>query len=139
MSPRFCRRFAIFLLLLLSSSTLFGQSTKAELFGIVRDPSGLPVGSAAVDLVNIGTETKLTVQSGTDGSYHFFAVSAGTYRIAVVKEGFATLNRDGIVIRVGDQISLDLELRVGEVSQSVQVTAAAPLLQSSRGTTSFVV
>ena len=55
------------------------------------------------------------------------------------KQGFATLHRDGIVIRVGDQISLDLELRVGDVSQSVEVTAAAPLLQSSRGTASFVV
>lgn len=118
---------------------LYGQSTKAELFGIVRDAAGLPVNGAAVDLVNTGTEGKLAVQSGTGGNYHFFAVSAGTYRIAVVKEGFATLNRDGIAIRVGDQISLDLELRVGEVSQSVQVTAAAPLLQSSRGTASFVV
>jgi hypothetical protein len=99
----------------------------------------LQVGGAAIDLVNAGTKGKLAVQSGTDGTYHFFAVSAGTYRITVVKEGFATLNRDGIVVRVGDQISLDLELRVGEVSQSVQVTAAAPLLQSSRGTASFVV
>lgn len=124
---------------LFSSSILYGQSTKAEVFGIVRDSAGLRVDGAAVDLVNTGTEGKLAVQSGTDGSYHFFAVSAGTYRIAVVKEGFATLNRDGIAIRVGDQISLDLELRVGEVSQSVQVTAAAPLLQSSRGTASFVV
>ena len=121
------------------ASTLCAQSTKAELFGIVRDPSGLAVAGAAVDLVNTATEAKLAVQSGTEGNYHFFALPAGTYRIDIVKQGFATLHRDGIVIRVGDQISLDLELRVGEVSQSVEVTAAAPLLQSSRGTASFVV
>jgi len=126
-------------LLLSASSLVYGQSTKAELFGVVRDPTGLPVGGATVNLVHTGTQGKLTVQSGTEGGYHFFAVSAGTYRVTVVKDGFATLNRNGIVIRVGDQISLDLELRVGEISQSVQITAAAPLLQSSRGTTSFVV
>ncbi len=127
------------LLLLVSMSTLRAQSTKAELFGVVRDPAGLPAESAAVDLINTGTGAKLSVQSANDGAYHFFALAAGSYQIVLVKNGFNTLRRDGIVIRVGDQISLDLELQVGEVSQSVVVTAAAPLLQSSRGTATFVV
>jgi hypothetical protein len=118
---------------------LQAQSTKAEVFGMVRDPGGLAVSGAAVDLINTGTGTKLSAASDSSGAYHFFAAPAGSYRIAVVKDGFAALRRDGIVIRVGDQISLDLELRVGDVSQSVEVTAAAPLLQSSRGTASFVV
>ena len=61
---------AAFLLLVFSPSMLYGQSTKAELFGVVRDPAGLPVGGAAVDLVNTGTEGKLSVQSGTAGNYN---------------------------------------------------------------------
>ena len=129
-------------LLLLSSltlSALHAQSTKAELFGIVRDPTGLPVRDAAVDLLNVGTDVKLSVTSDSNGTYHFFALSAGSYQIVAVKAGFATLRRDGIVIRVGEQISVDLDLRVGDTSESVVVTAAAPLLQSTRGTASFVV
>ncbi len=122
-----------------STGKLLGQSTKAELFGIVRDPGALPVNGAAVDLTNVGTDVKLSVRSGADGSYSFLALPAGTYRIEVAKEGFAGLRRDGLVLRVGDRLGLDLELRVGEMSQSVEVKAAAPLLQSSRGTASFVV
>lgn len=122
-----------------ATGKLLGQSTKAELFGVVRDPGALPVNGATVDLTNIGTDVKLSVTSDADGSYTFLALPAGTYRIDVIKEGFAGLRREGLVLRVGDRLGLDLELRVGEVSQSVEVTAAAPLLQSSRGTASFVV
>jgi len=122
-----------------SCLVLNAQSTKAELFGTVRDPGTLPVNGASVELVNNGTDTRLSTVSDAAGSYHFFALPAGTYRLVVVKDGFTTLRRDGIVLRVGDQINLEIELRVGDVSQSVEVTAAAPLLQSTRGTTSFVV
>ena len=132
-------RVFVALLLLAVSSPIQAQSTKAELFGVVRDAAGLPAEGATVELINTGTDTKLSVQSGADAAYHFFALAAGSYQIVLTKSGFATLRRDGVVIRVGDQISLDLELKVGDVSQSVNVTAAAPLLQSSRGTASFVV
>jgi hypothetical protein len=97
------------------------------------------VNGAAVDLVNTGTEVKRSVVSDDNGSYHFFALPAGTYSVTVAKEGFAKLQRDGVALRVGDQINLDLALRVGNVTESVEVTAAAPLLQSTRGTASIVV
>ncbi len=118
---------------------LHGQSTKAEMFGVVRDPGTLPVSGAAVELVNTGTDTKLAVTSDAMGDYHFFAVSAGSYQLVVTKEGFSTYRRDGIVVRVGDQVDIDLELKIGDLAESVEVTAAAPLLQSARGTASFVV
>jgi hypothetical protein len=123
----------------LSCVPIYGQSTKAELFGAVRDPEMLPVNGATVDLINTATDTKLSTVSDSTGAYHFFALPAGAYRITIVKRGFATLRRDGIVLRVGDRIDLSLDLRVGDVSQSVEVTAAAPLLQAIRGTSSFVV
>jgi len=115
------------------------QSTKAEIFGVICDSTGLPVQSAKVELVNSGTDVTRSVVSAWNGDYHFSALPAGRYQIRVAKENFATLKRDGIVLRVGDQITLDLRLQVGEVSQSVEVTAAAPLLQSNRGMVSFVV
>ena len=132
-------RLAILSILASSWCFVHGQSTKAELFGIVRDPGERPVGGASVQMVNVGTGSKLVVESDSYGAFHFFALPAGEYRIGVAKDGFAALRRSGIVLRVGDQAGLNLSLSVGDASQSVTVTAGAPLLQSHRGTTSFVV
>ena len=138
MKPAGHHRIAALLLLALPT-ILQAQSTKAELFGTICDPGSLPVSHAMVDLTNTGTDAKRSVQSDMHGAYHFFALSAGSYQISVEKDGFATLRRSGIVVRVGDRLDIDLELRVGDISQSVEVTAAAPLLQSSRGTASIVI
>jgi hypothetical protein len=122
-----------------SALLLDAQSTKAEFFGIVKDPGLLPVKDASLELVNIGTDVVFSVVSSAEGRYHFFGLPAGTYRVAITKPGFARLRRDGVVLRVGDRVNLDFELRVGELSQSIDVTAAAPLLQASRGTAGFFV
>lgn len=123
----------------LLSFPLGAQATKAELLGTVRDASGLAVRAAEVRLVNVSTGLPASAATGDDGGYQFLALPAGAYRLTVTKDGFAPLTRDGIVLRVGDRASLDLELKVGDASQSVEVTAAPPLLQANRGAVSFVV
>jgi hypothetical protein len=89
--------------------------------------------------MNTETGAARSVVSGARGDYGFPAVPAGSYRLTVAKNGFAALQRSGIVLRVGDRVSLDVSLEVGELSQAVEVTAAPPLLQSARGAVSFVV
>lgn len=118
---------------------LRAQSTKAELFGTVRDPAKLAVSNVEVRLTGIQTDIAASSLTNLDGHYQFLGMPAGEYRLSIARDGFAPLVRDGIVLRVGDRTGIDVELRVGDASQSVQVTAAAPLLQSSRGTVSFVV
>lgn len=120
-------------------SPAFPQATKAELLGTVRDPAGLPVESAEVELTNIGTQIRARSSTSPTGEYHFFALPAGSYRLAVAKPGFAVLKRDGVVLRTGDQVGLDLTLQIGDLSQAVQVTADTPLLQAARGTVRFTV
>lgn len=115
------------------------QSTKAELFGSIHDPAHLAVANAEVLLTNVLTGIAAASATGADGRYHLLALPAGEYRLSVTRDGFAPFTRDGIVLRVGDRIGIDLDLRVGDATQSVQVTAATPLLQSNRGTVSFVV
>ncbi len=120
-------------------SSLSAQANKAELFGVIRDPSGLPVRFATVELTSAFTGLSTSISTADDGAYHFSAIPTGGYRLGVSKSGFAVLKRDGITLRVGDRQGLDLNLRLGNAIEVVEVTAAAPLLQSNRGTVSFVV
>ena len=115
------------------------QSTKAELFAVVRDPSRLPVGSAIVELTNTATGLIASTKTGQDGGFQFLALPGGLYRLTVSKEQFSPLTQDGITLRVGDRTGLSLTLNLGDASQTVEVTTAPPLLQSTRGTVSFVV
>ena len=118
---------------------LQGQSTKVELSGVVQDPSGLAIEGAAVRVLNMNTQFEQSAMTGADGRYHFFALPPGTYEITGAKAGFNAQRRDAIVLRVGDQITLDFPLQIGNVTETVNVKAAAPLLQAGRGTVSFVV
>jgi len=127
------------LLFLLLAASGYAQSTKAELFGLVRDPTGEAVPSARVELRNEATGAVATGLSGLEGRYQFLALPAGPYRLTAAKPGFATLERGGIALRVGDRLELNLELAVGDARQVVEVTAAAPLLQTGRGTAGVVV
>jgi hypothetical protein len=125
--------------LLLFSVILFGQSTRVELFGIVRDPSGLPVQNAAVEIRQTTTSAVAATTSAENGLYRFTAVLPGNYEVTVRAPGFSVLRHAGLTLRVGDQISLDLDLHVGDLSQTVEITSAPPLLQAARGTVSFTV
>ncbi|MFN0101675.1 MAG: carboxypeptidase regulatory-like domain-containing protein [Bryobacteraceae bacterium] len=129
-------RFPAALLLLVIPAN--SQSTKAELLGVVRDPAGLPVEAASVALTNVGTGLAASATTGQDGVFQFLALPAGSYQMAVSKNGFAPLKRDGVVLRVGDRVGLDLDLKLGDAGEVVEVTAAPPLLQANRGTVSFV-
>ncbi|HET9216367.1 MAG TPA: TonB-dependent receptor, partial [Terriglobia bacterium] len=117
---------------------VYAQSTKVELSGTVRDPAELPVQGAEVRLVHTGTDVERSVATDADGRYHFIALTPGEYAITVRRAGFSTLRRDGLILRMGDQVVLDLSLTIGNITDSVDVAASTPLLQSTRGTVSFV-
>src|SRR4026209_337324 len=133
------RQLSAVVLITLLSCTLHAQSTKVELAGNVSDPSGLAVPGAEIRLVNTNPQLEQSATTGNDGRYHFLALQPGTYTISAMKNGFSVLRREGVILRVGDQISLDLSKMIGNVTDSVNVTADAPLIQATRGTVSFVV
>ena len=115
------------------------QSTKAELSGSVRDTSGGLIASARVAAANVSTGSVTAVETDGEGWYRFFGLTPGTYRLSAAAAGFAPLRREGVVLRVGDRVEVNLELAVGDASQEIEVTAAAGLLQTGRGTVSFLV
>src|SRR5579883_1803431 len=111
----------------------FGQGGRAELLGMIVDPSGLGVPKAKVEAEDQGTNARYSVASDEAGEYHFLGLPAGRYVLTVEHGGFRSYRQSGIVLRLDERTTLDVRLEVGEATQSVDVTAAAPLLQSASG------
>ncbi|MBY0374290.1 MAG: TonB-dependent receptor [Bryobacteraceae bacterium] len=120
-------------LLLLLGGPAFAQ----ELHGLLRDPAGSPLPNATVRLAHPALNVPLSQSTAPDGGFHFVALPTGTYTLTVSHPGFATLSRTGLTLRAADRLSLDLTLSLGDVSQSLDVSADIPSLTQSRGTVSF--
>jgi hypothetical protein len=123
--------------LVLASALCFGQAGRAELFGAIQDPSGLAVPQATIDAEDQATNLHYKVASDDRGEYHILGLPAGQYLLTVEQPGFRTYRQSGITLRLGDRTSLDVKLILGQSSQTVEVTAAAPLLQTASGEVSL--
>jgi hypothetical protein len=84
----------------------------------------LPVAGAAVEIRNVDTSVSANTTTDSSGLYRFAALPTGSYELTIRKSGFSTLRRTGLLFRVGEQISLDVGLTLGDLSQSVDVAAA---------------
>lgn len=115
------------------------QGGKTELYGVVRDASGGGVPGALVEAVAQSTLWKAQTQTAPDGAYYLSGLVPGRYTIRVRKERFRLLERTGIEVRIADRAAVDLELKVGELVQTMEVSAAAPLLKAAGGSVSYVV
>jgi hypothetical protein len=105
------------------------QSIYGSIRGLVKDPSDASVVNAKVTLVNEGTSAERTAQTNTVGEYVFSEVIPGTYRVSVETQGFKKVDRKGIVLETQNQLTIDLQLQVGNVAESVLVTAETPLIE----------
>jgi hypothetical protein len=104
------------------TGTLWAQ-TNASLRGTVTDQSGGVVVGAKLTLTNTGTGTSRNATSGTDGSYAFDLVQVGKYKLTVEKGGFTTFIQEGIVLELNQNGRADISLKVGQATQTVEVTA----------------
>jgi hypothetical protein len=127
----------VLLLVAITAAPLFGQmSYYGAIRGIIRDPSGALIPNAAVTLTN--ELENVTRKTSTDpaGEYVFADVVPSTYTIGVEVAGFKKLDRMGVIVGTAARIALDFTLEVGAVTQSVEVTAAAPLIETASATES---
>src|SRR5262249_15467372 len=108
-----------------------GQAGRAELSGVIRDFSGLAVPGAGVQAEDQSTMIRYSGTSDERGEYHLIGLPASQYVLTVEVPGFRGYRRSGITLRLGDQTGLDVTLEVGQTSQGIEVTAAAPLLQTA--------
>src|SRR5216683_414786 len=120
-------------LCLLVSSPLRAQD--ADVSGAVRDTSGSVIPNAALKLMNQATGVSRATQSNESGLYSFPHIQAGVYDISVSAQGFQSQNRVGITINVADHSQIDFELKVGDVKESVTVTAGQELINTADSVT----
>src|SRR5690348_6516803 len=121
------------LLMLLASTGAWAQvGSTAQISGTVRDDSGgvLP----GVDVTVTQTATGFTRSSVTDsaGAYVLTNLPIGPYRLQAALSGFKTFEQTGIVLQVGSSPTLNVTLGLGQLSETVSVQAAAPLVDTQR-------
>jgi hypothetical protein len=112
----------------------YSQLAGANLSGLVRDSSGAGIPSARISIRNVATHDMREVQSNSDGLYSAVNLSPGIYEVTVVATGFTTLLEKGVSLTVGSERKLDLELKIGEYSQKIEVNSAAPSVETLSST-----
>jgi Carboxypeptidase regulatory-like domain len=109
---------------------VFAQAT-SQISGTVKDASGAVVAGAQVTVTQTDTGVTRTATSDANGVYALPSLPLGPYKMEVKKEGFTTFVQTGIVLQVAVAPTIDPVLKVGAINQSVQVEAAAPMVDTS--------
>jgi len=91
--------------------------------GVVRDRGQAVLTGARITVTNVQTNLTQAITSGADGSYHFLALPAGTYRLTATAAGFRPYSATDITLQVNDQLRIDITLDVGTVNEEVNVSA----------------
>jgi hypothetical protein len=117
-------------LLALCCSTILRADVTGSVQGTVHDRSQGAISGAKVLITNVATNSTNEVNTASDGSFRILALAAGTYKLSVTAGGFRPFEEAGIVVQVNDQLSIDVTLDVGSVSDKVEVAANAVQVQT---------
>ncbi|MGH9665915.1 MAG: TonB-dependent receptor domain-containing protein [Bryobacteraceae bacterium] len=121
-------RFLLFLCL--PAAALLCQTPTGQITGLVADPSGAVVAKADLDIANADTGIHWKAATNESGYYTVPLLPPGRYSITVRVPGFKTVTRANITLVVAEIDRIDFQLQVGQTNETVEVTAAPPLLES---------
>jgi len=116
----------------------FGQ-TFGSITGVVTDSSGGIVAGATVTVTNPQTNATRTATTNASGNYVFPALLPGVYDVRVEAQGFQPEVRNGVQLQVQQEARLDFQLKVGSLTEAVEVTGGAPLLTTENATVGTVI
>ena len=127
------RRFgwSLFALLCCLPAYLFRQVATGTIVGVVEDASGAVVPNAQVTITHTATTDTRQARTNERGEFNIPYVRIGEYSVSVEAQRFKKKILSGIVVRVDQTVNLRAPLEVGAVSESVEVTASAPLIDAS--------
>ena len=138
-SARFGAIAAVFCAIaLLTSQTSWCQQVTAAITGKVTDPSGAAIPNAKVTAVDTERGTVWATVSDSDGVYNLPRVPVGNYNVKVETTGFQSAQQSNLTLVLNQLARIDFSLQVGSISQSVEVNAAPPLLQTESTSLSTV-
>jgi hypothetical protein len=138
-----CRHFvraltsALFFFALVASQAS-AQVTTGDVVGTVTDASGAAIANAAVTIQNVGTHVGRTAKSNDSGNYVFDLLEPGSYELTVQAAGFAT-SKLSLSVQADQRARADVQMRIGQGSETVQVNATATGLQTDSATVGSVV
>ena len=109
---------------------LSAQTTAGSIVGTVTDPSGAVISGASITITNMGTTIAVKATTDTAGDYVVTPLEVGKYSVTVEATGFKRSVRSDIQVNVQDRVRVDAKLEVGQVTDTVEVAAAAPILET---------
>jgi len=118
------------LLGLLLVFAVFAQRDLGTIAGTVTDPTGAAIPNAKITITEVATNESYTLTSNSSGEYVRPALKPGTYTVAAEAQGFRRVAQENVLVTAGDRIGVPLTLPVGNLSESIEVSANAPLLQT---------
>jgi hypothetical protein len=107
------------------------QSTGGRIRGTVTDTSGAAITGANLALTDEATNVTRSTMSGSNGEYIFLEIPVGTYDLAVTQQGFKRYERKGVTIDLNQVANLDIPLQVGGSTETVEVTGAGPIVDTT--------
>jgi len=134
-----CKVVAVVVVLLSIPCCLLAQSTSATITGRIIDQSKAAIVGANVVATNVDTRVQQSTTTGPEGLYTIVSLMPGNYKLEVQKQGFRTVVKPDIVLHVQDVSTINFEMSVGAISESITVTGGAPLVNTESAAVSTVV
>src|ERR1700687_5961813 len=113
---------------------LFSQGNQSRITGTITDQSGGVIADATVTVKDVQRGVSRTLTTGESGEYNAPNLLPGTYAVRAEAKGFKAVERQNILLEVGKEIRVDLPLQPGEVSQTITITEAAPMVETTNAT-----
>src|SRR5436190_10776455 len=126
-------------LFLVQTQTVFGQVDQGSVSGVVQDASGAVIPNAKVTLLNKDQGLSLETTTKTSGEYIFTPVRIGNYSLSVTAPGFSTTTQENLQVSVQQHLTVNVELKTGATTETVEVSTAPPLLQTEEGSVGQVI
>ena len=126
-------------LLLLSPQNLFSQAETGRITGTVTDSTGAIVPRVEVTVTNVNTNQRQVFTTGPEGRYSTGPLRVGAYRLEAETTGFKRLIREEITLQVQQTAVINLQLELGEITESVTVTASQELIQTTEASQGQVI
>lgn len=128
-----------FLFLLVQSRYAFGQVDEGSITGTVQDTTGAVIPNAQVTLLNTDQGITLQTRTNPSGGYTFSPVRIGHYTVSATAKGFAKTTQQNLVLQVAQTLLVNIQLKPGAATETVEVTTAPPLLQTEEASVGQII